>query len=63
MSYLAVGFFVVAVGLMVLDFVGITPGAGGLSNVALLVSLIFVVLKGMSSLHHHWRELHPVSRR
>jgi len=63
MSYLAVGFFVVAVGLMILNFVGITRGAGGLSNVALVMTLLFVGLKGLSSLHHHWRDLHPASRR
>ena len=63
MTYLSVGFLVVAVGLMILDLVGITRGAGGLANVALVTSLLFLGLKQLSSFHHHWRELHPTTRR
>ena len=62
MTYLAVGLFAVAVGLMILDFIGFTPGAAGLSNMALVGAFVCLGVKGLSSLHHQWRQAHPLAR-
>lgn len=57
MLYLALGSFVGAVVLLMLDLFGVTPAAAGFASVLLLVTLFFVGLRGIVVLHHHFH--HP----
>ena len=55
MLYTALIFLLVAFGLVGLDLGGITPGAGGFANMALLGALVFVIAHGVSDSYRHHR--------
>ena len=54
MLYWGLGFLVLAVTTLVLDSVGLLPGAGGFTNVSLIVALILLAAGALSLGHHHY---------
>lgn len=50
MLYSGIAFFGLAMVTLVLGFVGWTPGAAGLVNVALLMSMLFFLVAGAAAL-------------
>ncbi|HEX3694113.1 MAG TPA: hypothetical protein VH374_01895 [Polyangia bacterium] len=62
MLFIALGSFALMVLLMVLDLLGVTPGAAGFSNILLLTALFFLGLhwsfKGIFALHDRHRLHH-----
>lgn len=62
MLYFTLGAFLLAGFLMFFDFMGVTPGAAGLSNALLLVGLVFLGIRGLSFLRHR-HHLHQPSHR
>jgi uncharacterized membrane protein YtjA (UPF0391 family) len=53
MLYSGLAFLVLSVVMLALGFVGVTPGAGGLANVALLVAFVFLGASAVSLGHHY----------
>lgn len=58
MIYYALGFFLLATVMLSLGFLGVAPGAAGIANLALLVSVILLAASAMMSNHHRHHHLH-----
>ena len=58
MQYVSLVLLTVGLVLLGLDLGGVTPGAGGFANMALLGSLIFVIAHGISESIHNRRLSH-----
>jgi hypothetical protein len=58
MQYVSLVLLTVGLVLLGLDLGGVTPGAGGFANIALLGSLIFVIAHGISESIHNRRLSH-----
>ncbi|MEA2696634.1 MAG: hypothetical protein QOI66_905 [Myxococcales bacterium] len=54
MLYWGLGFLVLAVTTLVLDSVGLLPGAGGFTNVSLIVALILLAAGALTLGHRHY---------
>ena len=59
MFYSGLALFGFAVVVLALGFVGLTPGAGGLVNVVLLISLVMSTIGAVTLGHHHYRLRFP----
>jgi hypothetical protein len=55
MFYSGLALFGFAVVVLALGFVGLTPGAGGLVNVAFFASLFLLAIGAVTLGHHHYR--------
>ena len=56
--FVAFGLMAFGLLLLALDLAGMTPGAAGLANLMLMISLVLLAIKGLMNWDRHWRWRH-----